>query len=100
VADADEALGEQMQEEAAQKLTERESHQLLLIVVSGVAPTKGDLAVVERNQSVVGDGYAMSVAAQVVEYELGTTERWFGVDDAIFSKQWPEPGCEDLRVSE
>jgi hypothetical protein len=44
VADADEALGEQMQEEAAQKLTEQEGHQLLLIVVSGVAPTKGDLA--------------------------------------------------------
>jgi hypothetical protein len=100
VADADEALGEQMQEEAAQELTKREGHQLLLIVVSGVAPTKGDLAVVERNQSVVGDGYAMSVAAQVVEYELGTTERWFGVDDPIFPKQWPEPGCEDLRLSE
>ena len=31
----------------------------------------------------------MSVAAQVVEYELGTTERWFGVDNPIFPKQWP-----------
>ena len=52
MADAHKALGEQVQQEAAQELIERQRHQLLLIVVSGVAPTKGDLAVLERNQSV------------------------------------------------
>jgi len=72
----------------------------LLIVVSGVAPTKGNLAVVEGNQSVVGDGYAVGVAAKVIEYILGAAERWFGVDDPIFSKQWPEPRGEDLGLSE
>jgi len=69
--------------------------------VSGVAPTKGDLsAVLERNQSVVGDGHAVGVTAEVVEHILRTTERWFGVDDPMFSKQWPEPRGEDLRLSE
>jgi hypothetical protein len=55
--------------------------------------------VVERKQSVVGDGYAVGVTAEVVENVLGATERWFGVDDPIFSKQRPEPRGEDLRMS-
>jgi hypothetical protein len=42
VVDTNEALGEQMQEEAAQELIEREGHQFLLIVVRRIAPTKGD----------------------------------------------------------
>lgn len=46
---------------------------------SGAAPTKGDPAVVERNQSVVVDSYAVGVMAEVVEHILKTTERWFGV---------------------
>ena len=45
VADADEAFGEQVQQEAAQELIERQGRQFLFIVVSGVPPTKGDLAV-------------------------------------------------------
>jgi len=68
--------------------------------VSGVAPTKGDLAAVEGNQSVVGDSYAVGVTAEVVEHILRATEGWFGVDDPVFSKQWPEPRGEDLRLSE
>jgi hypothetical protein len=45
VANADEALGEQMQQEAAQELVDRQGHEFLLITVSRVPPTKGDLAV-------------------------------------------------------
>jgi len=47
VADADEALGEQMKQEATEKLIACEGHQLVLIVVGGVTPAKGNLAVVE-----------------------------------------------------
>jgi len=45
VANADEAFGKQVQQEAAQKLIQRQAHHFLFIVVSRVAPTKGDLAV-------------------------------------------------------
>jgi hypothetical protein len=68
--------------------------------VSGVAPTKGDLAVLERNQSVVRDGDAMGVTAEIVEHILRTTKGWFGIDDPIFAKQRPEPRREGLRLSE
>jgi hypothetical protein len=33
------------------------------MVVSAVAPAKGDLIVKERNESMIGDGDAMGVAA-------------------------------------
>jgi hypothetical protein len=41
VADADEALGEQVKKEATEKLVARDGHHFLLIVVSRVAPAKG-----------------------------------------------------------
>jgi hypothetical protein len=47
VADADEALGEQVKKEATQKLINGQGYQLLLVVVGGVTPAKGNLAVVE-----------------------------------------------------
>src|SRR5215472_18320831 len=40
----------------------------------------------------VRDGYAMGVAPKIiVEHVLGAAERWFGVDNPIFAKQWSEP---------
>ncbi len=47
VADANEALGEQVKQETPQELIAREGHQFLPIMVGGVAPAKGDVAVVE-----------------------------------------------------
>jgi hypothetical protein len=63
VANADEAFGKQMQQEAGQELINGKGHQLLFIVVSGVAPTKGNLVVDQGDESMVGDGYAMGVVA-------------------------------------
>jgi hypothetical protein len=94
VADADEALGEQVQQEAAQELIQRKGQQFLLIVVRRIAPMKGDLAVGQRDQSMVGDGYAMGVSAEILEYIVGAAEGWFGVDDPVFSEQWLQPGSE------
>jgi hypothetical protein len=63
VADTNEAFGEQVQQEAAQKLIERQGHQLGFVVVSGIAPAKGDLVIGQGDESVVGDGDAMGVVA-------------------------------------
>ena len=63
VADANEAFGEQVQQEAAQELIEGQGHQFLFIVMSGVASTKGDLVNDQGNESMVGDGDAMGVVA-------------------------------------
>ena len=62
VANAYEAFRKHVQQEAAQEFIERKSQQLLLVVVSGIAPAKSDLRFGERDQAMVGDGYAMGVA--------------------------------------
>ena len=54
VADADEALGEQVKEEATQELIARDGHHFLPIVVGRVTPPKGNLAVRQCDQAIVG----------------------------------------------
>ena len=48
----------------------------------------------------VGDGYAMGVAAQVLEHIVGAAEGWFGVNDPVFSEQRSQPRSEDLGLRE
>jgi len=49
------------------------------MVVSRIAPAESDLAIAEGDQAVVGDGHAMSVAAEIVHHVLGATEGTFQV---------------------
>ena len=91
VPNADEAFRKQVQEEAAQELIDRQSHQLLFVVVSGVAPTESDFAVRKGKQAVVGDGHAMGIAPQILEYKLWATEGAFRIDHPIFSEQRSQP---------
>jgi hypothetical protein len=49
VANAHEAAGQQVQEETAQELFDRQSHEPFLVAVGGVAPAEGDVAVSKSN---------------------------------------------------
>jgi hypothetical protein len=59
VADAYEAARQQVEQEAAQELVDGQRHQLFLVAVRGVVPAKGHLTLVERDESVVGNGDAI-----------------------------------------
>lgn len=59
----------------------------MLIVVSGIAPTKSDLSIGEGDQAMVGDSHAVGVAAHILENIVGAAEGWFGVNDPVLSKQ-------------
>jgi hypothetical protein len=48
----------------------------------------------------VGDGNAMSIATQILEHILGAAERWFAVDHPWLSVERPQPGSEDLGLSQ
>src|SRR6266852_4724404 len=85
VPDAHKAFRKDVQEEAAQEFIERKSHQLLFVVVSRIAPAKGDLPFDKRDQAMIGYGHAMGVAPQILEHILGATERWFRVDHPVLS---------------
>jgi hypothetical protein len=58
-----------------------------LVVVGGVARTKCDLLVGKGNASVVRDGDAMGVTAQILEHVLGATEGAFQIDHPGFSEK-------------
>jgi hypothetical protein len=72
----------------------------MLVVVGGVAPTKGHVLVRRGDEPMVGDGDAMSVTTQILEHILGAAEGWFGIDHPVLTEQWPQPGSEDLGLGE
>ena len=90
MADANQAAGQDVQQEAAQELMCGNGHDLLLAAVSIVSPTEGDAIVFEGHEPMVGDGDAMGIAGQVVENVFGAAERWLGVDDPVLLTQLPE----------
>jgi hypothetical protein len=96
VANADEPGGEHVEEEAAQELLHRQSHQALLVAVPGVSPAEGDLVVLKGDQTVIGDGHAVGVAAEITENLLGTAEGRLAVDYPVPLKERAKEGSEGL----
>ena len=72
----------------------------MFIVVSRIAPAKSDVSLSKRDQAMVGDGYAMGVAAQILEHIFGATEGRFQMDDPVIAVQRAEPRSEGFRLSE
>jgi hypothetical protein len=83
VADADQALGQNVDQEAAQELLGGDRHDLLLAAARIIFPAKRDPIILERNQSMVGDGDAVRIASEIVQNMLGTAEGWLGIDDPV-----------------
>lgn len=100
VADADEAAGEQMQQEAAQELLGGQGHESFPVAVSGVAPAEGDVAVFECDESGVGDGHAMGISAEIAQRVFGSAEGAFGIDDPLVTIKGSQPGTKCARVVE
>src|SRR5260370_15349678 len=81
VADAVEAVGQYVEQKAANEVIGRQGHGFLLVVIAIVLVAELHLTLFDIQQAVVGDGDAMSVASHVVEYLLGSGKWWFGIDD-------------------
>ena len=77
--DAHEAWGKHMEQEAAQELLHRQGHQALLVAVGGVSPAEGNLVVLQADQTVIGDGHPVGVAAEIAENMQRATKGWFAV---------------------
>ena len=98
VADAMEAVRQDVQQEAADELVGVERHHLGLAVVAIVLPAEADLAVVEADQPAVGDGDAMGVAAEIGQHLLGPAEGRLGIDDPVDAAQSVEAGGEGVGL--
>ena len=77
VADAVEALWQDMDEETADELADSERHQPVPVAAFDpvVLASESDAGVVEGNQTAVGDGDAMGVAREIGQHSVRATER-------------------------
>ena len=96
VADAMEAVRQDVEQEAADELVGAKGHHLLLVVVAIILPAEADPAFGESHQAAVGDGDAMGVAAEIIKHLLGSAERALGVDDPC---DRTSPGKENGNVT-
>src|SRR5713101_930363 len=99
IANAVEPTGENMEKESAHELLGRESHALLLIVVSVIAPVELNLPVFDIHDPMIGNRDPVRVAAEVIHHLLGSGERRFGVDDPFHIAHGIEMPEETLRIS-
>ena len=76
-----------MEQKPAQEFLNRKAHVPLAVAVGRVSPPEGDLAIGERNQSVVGDSHAVGIGAEVAENAFRAAKRRLAVDHPILAKQ-------------
>src|ERR1700687_5573623 len=82
VADAVEAVRQDVDQESADELGGGECHDLLATTTFGaiVFPSEGDTGVVAGGEPAVGNGDAVGIARQIGQYGLWPPERALGID--------------------
>ena len=83
MADAHEVGRKDVKEKATDKLDRIQLHGPLAIAVSIVFVTEGDLVVFKCQKALIGDGYAVGIAGQVLENVLWTSKGRLCVNDPI-----------------
>lgn len=85
VADPHQSARQDMEQEAAEELPDVEGHEPFPIPSCTVVPAKGHLVVAEGDESVVGDGHAVGVPAEVAQYLPGSGEGRLAVNDPVLA---------------
>ena len=89
-----------MEQEAAQELVGRQTHDALAVAVRGVSPAEADLAIGEGDQPAVRDADAMSVGPEIAQRMFRAAEGTLGVDDPVVTEQNSKPGGEAAWLGE
>ena len=102
MADAVEAVRQDVDQEAAYELAGGQHHNLLTITTFGaiVLPSESDASAATGDQPAVGDGNAVGVARQIGQHRLWPAERTLGIDDPFGSAQPRQVSRERLRIGE
>ena len=67
--------------------------------VAVIFPLEGDLAVLEGQQTAVGDGDAMGVAAEILQHVLRSAKGGLGVDHPFLVLEWRQVAGKSGRVA-
>jgi hypothetical protein len=100
VADTDEAVRDDVEQEATEELVDIERHDLHAVAVSIVTPAEVDATIGEREEAVVREGDTVGVAAEVGEDVLGPREGRLAVDDPGLAPEFRKPGVEGHGLGE
>ena len=94
VTDAVKAVGQHMDQEAADELVGIECHQLVASVGLGpiILPFEGHALAVEGDEPAVGDSDPVRVTGQVGEHSVGSAKRPLGLDHAFDLPRCGKPG--------
>lgn len=99
VPNADEAAWQSVEQKPPQELVHGQAHQPFLVLVSGVPPAKGDCAVAEGHQPMIGDGDAVSIGTEIPDHVFRSSKRTLAIDHPVVPEELPEPGGERLGMS-
>ena len=73
--------GQYMKEEPSDELLGLESHGLLFITIGIVPPAKGDITVLDLEDTVIADSNPVCISAQVLKNTLGAVKRRLAIDN-------------------
>jgi hypothetical protein len=97
VPDFHESGRQNVKQQTADKLDCIERHELLLVVVRRVSPSKRHSIIFHFDQSSVGNSDPMGVACQVLDHVLGAAKRPLGVDDPVLAPKLAKQSVECRR---
>jgi len=98
VANAHEAGRQDVQEKPTKEFVDLEGHHLAPVVVGVVLPVEAHHALVQTEESVVGQGDAVRIAPEVLEQLLGPRDGAFGIHHPIEGTQPTEEGTEGVAI--
>lgn len=98
MADAGERNGERVKEESAEELVGMKGHDFGLAGIAVIFPAEGNMVIGDVGQSVVGDGDAVGVTAEITEHVIGPAKGRFGVDDPVGGAEAVDKRGESLRI--
>ena len=97
MSNANQATGQNVQQESAQELMGGNGHDLLLAAAGIVSPAERDAIALKGHETMVGDGDAVGIAGQVVENMFGAAEGRLGIDHPVLPAEFGEEVAECAR---
>lgn len=100
VADLHEARRQDVQQEATDELRRLHGHRALPIAMRVVFPREGDLAVLERQKSSIGDRHAVGITGQVLQHRPRAAEGPFRLDHPVVPDRLIQEAFHRLRIGQ
>jgi hypothetical protein len=83
IANTLEPVGKYVKQEPTDEFVSTKRHRLLAVVIAIILPAKLNLAVIDIEEAIVGDGDAVRVPCDILEDFFGSGEGWLGVNHPI-----------------